>query len=216
MENVDTNSSGALELEHEQTPTSPSSTSSSSPSSRELGGWRSIKYIIGNESFEKLASMSLISNLTLYLLTNYNLSGIFVVNVMQIWSGSSNIFSIVGAFISDTYLGRYRTLLYGWMGDLLGSFPESVRVRTKHAEKSCGAARMSDMRGVTNGIRAWFSHPVRCGSGTNQAEAGGHVTARTHRKERDPVDSGMGDLLGSFPESVRVRIKHAEKSCGGL
>ncbi|KAL2328016.1 hypothetical protein Fmac_021443 [Flemingia macrophylla] len=28
--------------------------------------------------------------------------------------------------------------------------------------------------------------PVRCGSGTNQAEAGGHVTARTHRKERDP------------------------------
>ncbi|KAL2333678.1 hypothetical protein Fmac_014891 [Flemingia macrophylla] len=25
------------------------------------------------------------------------------------------------------------------MGDLLGSFPESVRVRTKHVEKSCGA-----------------------------------------------------------------------------
>ncbi|KAL2325319.1 hypothetical protein Fmac_024377 [Flemingia macrophylla] len=25
--------------------------------------------------------------------------------------------------------------------------------------------------------------------------------------------SGMGDLLGSFPESVRVRTKHAEKSC---
>ncbi|KAL2336569.1 hypothetical protein Fmac_011015 [Flemingia macrophylla] len=27
---------------------------------------------------------------------------------------------------------------------------------------------------------------------------------------------GMGDLLGSFPESVRVKTKHAEKSCGGM
>ncbi|KAL2326422.1 hypothetical protein Fmac_025480 [Flemingia macrophylla] len=26
----------------------------------------------------------------------------------------------------------------------------------------------------------------------------------------------MGDILGSFPESVRVRTKHAEKSCGGM
>ncbi|KAL2321932.1 hypothetical protein Fmac_026311 [Flemingia macrophylla] len=73
-----------------------------------------------NESFEKLASMSLISNLTVYLLTNYNLNGIFAVNVVQIWSGSSNIFSIIGAFISDTYLGRYRTLLYGSISSLLG------------------------------------------------------------------------------------------------
>ncbi|KAL2345141.1 hypothetical protein Fmac_006426 [Flemingia macrophylla] len=40
------------------------------------------------------------------------------------------------------------------MGDLLESFPESVRVRTKHPENSCGAAEMSDVRGVTNGIRA--------------------------------------------------------------
>lgn len=73
----------------------------------------------GNESFEKLASMSLISNLTVYLLTSYNLSGIYVVNVVQIWNGSSNIASLVGAFISDTYLGRFHTLLYGTFASLL-------------------------------------------------------------------------------------------------
>ncbi|KAJ1438973.1 Proton-dependent oligopeptide transporter family [Sesbania bispinosa] len=112
MEKVKTNSHSALELEHEQIPTSPT------PSL--AGGWRSVKYIIGNESFEKLASMSLISNLTMYLLSNYNLSGIFVVNVVQIWNGSSNIASLVGAFISDTYLGRFRTLLYGSIASLLG------------------------------------------------------------------------------------------------
>ncbi|XP_027368829.1 protein NRT1/ PTR FAMILY 2.8 [Abrus precatorius] len=119
MENVSTNSHCALELEHEQNP-APSSSSSPASGRREAGGWRSVKYIIGNESFEKLASMSLISNLTVYLLTNYNLSAIFVVNVVQIWNGSSNITSIIGAFISDTYLGRFRTLLCGSIASLLG------------------------------------------------------------------------------------------------
>ncbi|XP_061373509.1 protein NRT1/ PTR FAMILY 2.8-like [Gastrolobium bilobum] len=113
MENVTTNSPSAFEVEHEQTH------SPSSPSN-EAGGWRSVKYIIGNESFEKLASMSLISNMTVYLLTNYNLSGIFVVNVVQIWNGSSNVASIAGAFISDTYLGRFRTLLCGSIASFLG------------------------------------------------------------------------------------------------
>lgn len=63
--------------------------------------------------------MSLISNLTVYLLTNYNLSGLFVVNTVQIWNGSSNIASIIGAFVSDAYLGRFRTLLYGCIASFM-------------------------------------------------------------------------------------------------
>ncbi|KAF7848597.1 hypothetical protein BT93_L1813 [Corymbia citriodora subsp. variegata] len=74
----------------------------------------------GNESFEKLASMSLVSNITVYLRTEYNMGGILLVNVVNIWSGSSNITSLAGAFISDTYLGRFRTLLFGSLASLLG------------------------------------------------------------------------------------------------
>ncbi|KAK2411255.1 hypothetical protein P8452_71891 [Trifolium repens] len=114
---VNTNSTpSALHLEYDQS--TPSNQEKASYT--EAGGWKSVKYIIGNESFEKLASMSLISNLTVYLLTNYNLSGLFVVSVVQIWNGSSNIASIVGAFISDAYLGRFKTLLYGCIASLLG------------------------------------------------------------------------------------------------
>ncbi|KAL2334691.1 hypothetical protein Fmac_015904 [Flemingia macrophylla] len=48
---------------------------------------------------------------------------------------------------------------------------------------------MSDVRGVTNGIRVDpLTQYAGCGSETNQEEAGRHVTARTHRKERDPVE----------------------------
>ncbi|KAI4326645.1 hypothetical protein MLD38_031935 [Melastoma candidum] len=86
----------------------------------EKGGWRAIIFILGNETFEKLASMSLIANITLYLRTQYNLEGIFLVNVVNIWSGSTNIATLLGAFISDSFLGRFHTLLYGSIFSLLG------------------------------------------------------------------------------------------------
>ncbi|GMH16975.1 hypothetical protein Nepgr_018816 [Nepenthes gracilis] len=84
------------------------------------GGWRAIKYILANETFEKLASMSLIANITVYLNTMYNMDGILLVNVVNMWSGSSNISSLAGAFLSDAYLGRFHTLLIGSIASLLG------------------------------------------------------------------------------------------------
>ncbi|XWS67132.1 hypothetical protein CRYUN_Cryun05aG0260600 [Craigia yunnanensis] len=92
-----------------------------SPSSKKApGGWRAVKYILGNETFEKLASMSLIANMTVYLKIKYDMDGIVVVNVINIWSGCSNITSIAGALVSDTFLGRFVTLLYGSISSLLG------------------------------------------------------------------------------------------------
>ncbi|XWS51070.1 hypothetical protein CRYUN_Cryun12cG0144700 [Craigia yunnanensis] len=84
------------------------------------GGWRAIMFIIGNESFEKLASMSLVSNITVYLKTEYNMGGVSVVNVVNIWSGSSNITGIAGAFLADAYLGKFLTLLFGSIASFLG------------------------------------------------------------------------------------------------
>ena len=82
-----------------------------------------------NETFEKLASMSLIANMTVYLKTKYNMDGILVVNVINIWSGCSNITSIAGALVSDTFLGRFVTLLFGSFSSLLVNqyaFPNST------------------------------------------------------------------------------------------
>ncbi|KAI6682964.1 hypothetical protein NL676_028877 [Syzygium grande] len=101
-------------LANEETP------SHSAADGKKAGGWRAIKYILGNESFEKLASMSLVSNITVYLRTEYNMGGILLINVVNIWSGSSNVASLAGAYISDAYLGRFRTLLFGSLASLLG------------------------------------------------------------------------------------------------
>lgn len=94
--------------------------SSSPPAARNLGGWKAIRYILGNESFEKLASMSLVINMTVYLQNKYHMGGASNVYVTNIWSGSSNATSLLGAFLADTYLGRFRTLLFGTIFSLLG------------------------------------------------------------------------------------------------
>lgn len=69
--------------------------------------------IAGNESFERLASMGLIMNLSVYLKTKYNLYGVFLINVVSIWGGSCNILPLFGAFIAEKFLGRFGTLLLG-------------------------------------------------------------------------------------------------------
>ncbi|GER27119.1 major facilitator superfamily protein [Striga asiatica] len=93
---------------------------SQSSKPKKVGGWRAIAYILGNESFEKLASMSLVANITVYLRTKYNLSGILLVNVVTIWFGTANISSILGAVVSDAFIGRFLTLLIGTLFSLTG------------------------------------------------------------------------------------------------
>ncbi|CAK7322514.1 unnamed protein product [Dovyalis caffra] len=107
-------------LDDDITSAPPSSLLPPPPHKRAAGGWRSVKYILGNESFEKLASMGLIANLTVYLQTRFNMDGIQLVNVFNIWSGSTNVTPLFGAFLSDAYLGRFRTLLFGSMSSFLG------------------------------------------------------------------------------------------------
>ena len=63
--------------------------------------------------------MSLVANITVYLSTKYNLSGVFLVTVVNVWSGFSNISSLAGAFVSDAYLGKFYTLLFGSIASLL-------------------------------------------------------------------------------------------------
>ncbi|KAL5550250.1 hypothetical protein UlMin_000426 [Ulmus minor] len=84
------------------------------------GGWKSVKYILGMETFEKLASISLVANLVLYLRNMYNLDIATSANISIIWNGSGNILALVGALVADTYLGKFKTILFASLSSLLG------------------------------------------------------------------------------------------------
>lgn len=66
-----------------------------------------------------MASMSLVANLVMYLHTKYNLDNVVSANVFNIWSGSCNIAPLFGAFVADTYIGKFYTLLFSSIASLL-------------------------------------------------------------------------------------------------
>ncbi|KAK7265760.1 hypothetical protein RJT34_33383 [Clitoria ternatea] len=83
-------------------------------------GWKAMPFIIGNETFEKLGAIGTLANLLVYLTTVFNLKNITATNMINIFSGSTNFATLLGAFFSDTYFGRYKTLGFCTFTSFLG------------------------------------------------------------------------------------------------
>ncbi|CAL5206438.1 unnamed protein product [Lathyrus oleraceus] len=94
--------------------------SSSSSSHPRKGGFRTMPFIIVNECFEKVASYGIMPNMILYLRDDYNMPIPKATSVLYTWSAMSNILSIFGAFLSDSYLGRFNVIFIGSLSSLLG------------------------------------------------------------------------------------------------
>ncbi|KAH7661930.1 Proton-dependent oligopeptide transporter family protein [Dioscorea alata] len=87
---------------------------------RQPGGWKCMPYIIGNETFERVASFGLTANFTVYLVNELHMKQVSAANLTNIFSGTTNFAPLVGAFISDAYWGRFRTLAYSSVATFLG------------------------------------------------------------------------------------------------
>ncbi|KAL9272664.1 NRT1/ PTR FAMILY 2.11-like protein [Drosera capensis] len=83
-------------------------------------GVKAMPYIIGNESFEKLGTIGTTTNLLVYLTTVFNLSSITSTNIVNIFNGSANFATLIGAFLADTYFGRYAALGFSSVASFLG------------------------------------------------------------------------------------------------
>jgi len=75
-----------------------------------------------NECLEKVASYGIMPNMILYLRDDYNMPIAKASYVLSTWSAMSNVLSIFGAFLSDSYLGRFNVITIGSFSSLLVSF----------------------------------------------------------------------------------------------
>nr|KYP56053.1 putative peptide transporter At1g52190 family [Cajanus cajan] len=75
-------------------------------------GWKVMPFIIGNEIFEKLGAIGTLSNLLVYLTTVFNLENITATNIINVFNGSTNFATLLGAFLSDAFFGRYKILAF--------------------------------------------------------------------------------------------------------
>ncbi|XP_022641640.1 protein NRT1/ PTR FAMILY 8.1-like [Vigna radiata var. radiata] len=74
------------------------------------GGWKACRFILGNECCERLAYYGMSTNLVNYLQTRFNQGNTTAATNVTTWSGTCYITPILGAFLADSYLGRYWTI----------------------------------------------------------------------------------------------------------
>ncbi|KVI05944.1 Major facilitator superfamily domain, general substrate transporter [Cynara cardunculus var. scolymus] len=86
------------------------------------GGLVTMPFIIANEAFEKVASYGLVPNMILYLISDYKIGVAKGTNILFLWTAASNFAPVLGAFLSDSYLGRFLTIGLGSLFSLLGMF----------------------------------------------------------------------------------------------
>lgn len=112
-------SSSSLKAENEPENKPDAVLSDSKTTQRKPAGWKSMPYVLGNETFERLASMGLLANFMVYLLTQLQMDQVAATNLINVWSGASNFAPMVGAFISDAYLGRFWTIAFSSIASFL-------------------------------------------------------------------------------------------------
>ncbi|KAM1719318.1 hypothetical protein ACFX12_021147 [Malus domestica] len=84
------------------------------------GGWKAMPFILGNDTFERLAAIGLLANFMVYLTRMLHLDQVSASNIINVWSGLTNFAPLLGAFISDAYVGRFRTIVFASISSLMG------------------------------------------------------------------------------------------------
>ncbi|KAF7813853.1 protein NRT1/ PTR FAMILY 1.2-like [Senna tora] len=73
-----------------------------------------------NETFEKVANVGLHVNMIVYLMWEYHYDPATAFIIIHLWNALSDFFPIIGAFLSDSYLGRFPVISYACLTNLLG------------------------------------------------------------------------------------------------
>ncbi|MCL7034993.1 hypothetical protein MKW94_003344 [Papaver nudicaule] len=105
--------------------------------SSRTGKWKACAYLVGYEAFERMAFYGISTNLVVYLTTQLHEDTVTSVRNVNNWSGSVWITPIIGAYIADSYLGRFWTFTVSSLIYILGMVLLTMAVSLKSLKPTC-------------------------------------------------------------------------------
>ncbi|KAL0337886.1 UNVERIFIED_CONTAM: protein NRT1/ PTR FAMILY 3.1 [Sesamum calycinum] len=87
---------------------------------QQLGGVRTMPFILANEVCDRFASSGFHANMITYLTQVLNLPLVKASNTLSNFSGTSSFTPLIGAFIADSFAGRFWTIVIASMIYILG------------------------------------------------------------------------------------------------
>ncbi|CAM8975503.1 hypothetical protein QQ045_028435 [Rhodiola kirilowii] len=101
------------------------------------GKWKACAFLVGYEAFERMAFYGVASNLVVYLTTQLHEDTLSSVRNVNNWSGSVWMTPLLGAYVADSYLGRFWTFTVSSLIYLLGMVLLTVAVSLKRYKPTC-------------------------------------------------------------------------------
>ncbi|XP_012477340.1 protein NRT1/ PTR FAMILY 1.2 [Gossypium raimondii] len=89
-------------------------------SSPSKGGFRTLPFILAMEAFERVAIVGITTNMIVYLTGEFGMETATAASVIFVWSAATGFTPIIGAFIADSYMGKYPMIGIGTIIGFLG------------------------------------------------------------------------------------------------
>lgn len=101
------------------------------------GKWKACSFLLGYEAFERMAFYGIAANLVTYLTSQLHEDTVSSVRNVNNWTGSVWITPILGAYIADSYLGRFWTFTISSLIYVTGMLLLTLAVSLKSMKPSC-------------------------------------------------------------------------------
>ncbi|XP_031118476.1 protein NRT1/ PTR FAMILY 1.2-like [Ipomoea triloba] len=85
------------------------------------GGIKTLPFIIGSFGLMNMVPVALAANMIVYLMKEYHMDMASGTNFIYIWSALSNFAPVIGAFMADSFVGRFQMIGIGCFLSLVGT-----------------------------------------------------------------------------------------------
>ncbi|KAF7843369.1 protein NRT1/ PTR FAMILY 1.2-like [Senna tora] len=183
---------------------------SSDERGRRKGGLITMPFIIGNEGFAKVASTGLLPNMVLYLIGVYKLRLGKAANIIFLWYAASNFSPLFGAFVADSFLGRFLSIALGSIITFLGTALLWLTAMKPELRPSQSSATTSQMAFLLTSL-ALISIGIG-GISCSLPFGADQLNNKSNPNNQRVLESFIGCLFTGFAQVIVVAYKNRKLS----